>query len=488
MRIILDTDLNFPSDDFQALLLLLNDPRIDLLGCCAAAGNTWAEEVAANLEQALRMAGHSHVPVLAGPRFDEFSPGRELALSFKARSPSAFTGAYEKSSEPRRWIAGDRSRWQARCPAGEFLAEVASSHATSINLACIGPLTNIAVALKQCPDLPRIVRRVFVMGGYFSPSGSPAARPDFNVWFDPDSAQAILNSGMNVMLLPREVCRSACVNPEFIKAVCDRTAGLAGLFADDFFGMAIQHGPHMALCDQLLAAIIRNPDLILATERGHVSVDCSHSPTRGFTAFRPSADGPVELIRQIVPDAFRSTLLTWLDAMQCQPAPACDRLASPRFQYLIQAQLEDAPVAICELHQDGDTFRIAPLQHVRSAAEFVRHAGLLVDLLLRMLRRQPSARLNPFTIKRIEQLVCDNLSCAKIVVMAKTPDGDCCGVTCLRPSSMPPLPNSDVASWFNFADEPPDRNRIRRMLRDTARRLIDDSRAKHPLPIGPEPA
>src|SRR5262249_25298735 len=104
MRVYLDTDLNFPSDDFQALLLLLAASDVQLLGCGAAAGNTWAEEVFANIHLAKSVLLEGGLPIWHGVPHGRFAERRRAALQIKSNQRRSFIGAFEKSKSPRSWV------------------------------------------------------------------------------------------------------------------------------------------------------------------------------------------------------------------------------------------------------------------------------------------------------------------------------------------------------------------------------------------------
>jgi purine nucleosidase len=315
MKLILDTDLNFPSDDFQALLLILQDQRWELLGCCAAAGNTWAEEVEVNIRQALDLAGSPHIPVFPGAGFESFTHQHSWAKDLKSRRIRSFIGAHEKSDRPRERITRNRPKTNHHRDAAGFLVEMSQKYSEELVLLCIAPLTNVAKALQLEPNLPGFLRRVHIMGGNFAETGAKARHIDFNFWFDPLAAQTVLNSGLSIVLLPLDICRAAAVDPGFIRQVRAFNRGLAGIFVDDFLGMAKQHGSHMPLWDQLLALVFRQPDLITEIAEGYVQVDRSLTVNRGRSQFRPGPGGQVRLIRGIDRRRVRETLLTFLAEM-----------------------------------------------------------------------------------------------------------------------------------------------------------------------------
>lgn len=444
MKLFLDTDLNFPSDDFQSLLLLLAEERVELLGCGAAAGNTWAEEVAANLGQALALVGRAGVPIHAGRTFTSFQPSMASARELRERRARSFIGAFEKSDSPRPWVlgAGDGPETQAAAA----IAGLARRHPGELAVACLGPLTNLADALAADPAVAGLLRRVWVMGGHFQPDGTEAERPDFNVWFDPVAAAAVFGSGAPVTLLPLEVCAAAAVHPGFVSQVCEFHEGAAGLFVDDFLGMVEQHGSRMPLWDQLLALVLLDPDVVTARDRGWIEVIRGHA-AGGRTAFRADPAGPVELVRAVDRERVRDALLRRVAGLREVAYCRAAAFATPRFLYHAQEILERLPLHFLESRTACGGYVDLPAEVVRSAGRFAERADPLVELLRRAKERgelwPPAPRadaantagtpLDHEAVKEMEGLFFRRFAQVVAVAVAAGDDGVPHGFTCLAP-------------------------------------------------------
>jgi inosine-uridine nucleoside N-ribohydrolase len=332
MKLIHDSDLNFPSDDSGALLLLLGDPRRELVACTAAAGNAWAEEVEENLAMILAIVGSAHVAIAAGPSHQLFSADREQACLLKATGRRSFVGAHEKGPCPREWIAGTGDSRADRPRGPELIVDLCRRFRGDIQLVCTGPLTNLARALSLSPQLSGWVDRVYIMGGNLAPPPPAGAEVDFNFWFDPESAHTVLASGLPILLLPADVCRATRTTADLARLISRFAQGRAGLFADEFAGMLEQHGADMPLMDQLLALIVRDPTLVTDLEIGHLDVLTS-GPLRGRTTLRPTSYGSVCAVRAVdgsrVERLFGEALAA-LDQTAPQPLP---QLPSLRLRY-----------------------------------------------------------------------------------------------------------------------------------------------------------
>lgn len=461
MKLFLDTDLNFPSDDFEALLLLLSDTRVELLGCGAAAGNTWAEEVAANLEHALSLIGREEIPVYDGQKFTSFLTSMVQACELREQKTRSFVGAFEKSVSPRPWVLGNSGN-ESRRGAAEAIVELARRYPGELIVMCTGPLTNLAAALEIDPSIALMLRRVYVMGGHFKSDGTSADNADFNVWFDPIAAVKVFDSGAQVLILPLNVCKSAAVDPEFVSQVCVNDNGAAGLFVDDFLGMVEQHGNRMPLWDQLLALVMLDSDVVTDSARGRVDVSLSGPLTAGLTVLHPCPAGSVELVRTVDRELVRTSLIRRVSGLWNISYRRPRVFATPRFLYHMQERLERSPLHFLELRNAGGTYMDLVPEIVRLAERFVERAEPLVKLLLMAKMRGelwPPAPLTDAAIKtatpinfeaekEMERLFFRRFEQVDAIAVATGEDGVPHGFTCL--SLLTPVRRREMNEQFGF--------------------------------------
>ena len=106
---------------------------------------------------------------------------------------------------------GEMYTWSPRDASDEMLYQLTQLPAQSLSIVCLGPLTNLAVAIqrdgKHLPALSK-VKRIFVMGGCIHqpiPGGNVTPHAEFNFYADPDAAQVVLQSGLPITLVPLDV-------------------------------------------------------------------------------------------------------------------------------------------------------------------------------------------------------------------------------------------------------------------------------------------
>lgn len=189
-HIILDTDPGI--DDSLAFLLALASPEIELKGITTVHGNVSINQVTKNALSILELAKASHIPVYKGC---DVPLVKESLISPETHGDSGL--GYAKLSEPQTKVQGQHG--------SDFIIEEIMSHPKEITLVAIGPLTNIALAIRQEPRIVENVKEVFIMGGAIQAAGNTTALAEFNTYVDPHAAHIVFHSGMPMILTPLDV-------------------------------------------------------------------------------------------------------------------------------------------------------------------------------------------------------------------------------------------------------------------------------------------
>ncbi|MBK8824932.1 MAG: nucleoside hydrolase [Anaerolineales bacterium] len=202
-HIVLDTDPGI--DDALAILLALASPEIVLDGISAIHGNASTAQVTTNALSILELAKASHVPVYKGCEIPLVQP------SLLSPETHGNTGlGYANLSAPL-----NQARAQHGC---DYLIEQIMSHPKEITLVAIGPLTNVALAIRKEPRIVENVKEVFIMGGAIRHQGNTTPLAEYNTYVDPHAAHMVFHSGMPMTLTPLDVTYQ-CI---FLKEDLDR--------------------------------------------------------------------------------------------------------------------------------------------------------------------------------------------------------------------------------------------------------------------------
>jgi inosine-uridine nucleoside N-ribohydrolase len=189
-RIIIDTDPGI--DDAMAILYAIAAPDIELLGLTTIFGNVTTEIGTRNALQLLELAGVV-VPVARGA---DKPLRRELA------PPADFVHGAQGFGEV---LLPPPSRKVDPRPAARFIAETILENPGDITLVAVGPLTNLALALREAPEITTAVGKVVVMGGAVRTGGNVTEHAEANIWNDPDAAAEVFAADWPLTLVGLDV-------------------------------------------------------------------------------------------------------------------------------------------------------------------------------------------------------------------------------------------------------------------------------------------
>jgi len=243
-RVIIDCDPGI--DDAIALLLAFASPGIEIVGVTTLAGNIPLPLTQANARRICEIGGRADLKVFAGCGRPLLYPRREGAAAFHGADGLGGTHLPEPTLP-----------LQAQHAVGFIIDQVRTAPG-EITIAVLGPMTNLAAALAMAPDIADKIKRVVFMGGAAFCPGNITAQAEFNFWFDPHAAQAVLASNMRLVMFGLDVTNKAAITPQRIRRL-RRSGPIGDLSARmlDFYANA--GGGH--LHDPCVTACLIKPEL-----------------------------------------------------------------------------------------------------------------------------------------------------------------------------------------------------------------------------------
>ncbi|MCG7428112.1 nucleoside hydrolase [Helcobacillus sp. ACRRO] len=340
-------------DDALALAHILCQDDVTITGIAASGGNVSTVQVAANTRGWLALAGRTDVPVHTGHALPlawhhgppAFAAGRtEPEYADLTHGPTG-AGYAQLPDVPVGPSTGDGEPAADGRDAARAWVEAARAHPGELIGVLLGPATNLALALELEPELPRLLKRLFIMGGAFNYRGNTHPTTEWNVTFDPEATAAVIRAfgGAHLsghtphapVIAPIEATEAVVMAPARLQAILDGAAayghdlatgwgavlnqlGEALRFYFEFHEwdglgcLAHTHDPFVLACAVDWA---RNPSAGLPwaeTAMAPVDVECAGTLTRGETVAdwlgRWGREPNAELIRTIDADAFLQTL------------------------------------------------------------------------------------------------------------------------------------------------------------------------------------
>ena len=222
--IIIDTDPG--QDDAAAILLALASPEeINVLGITAVAGNVPLPLTQKNARIVCELAGKVDVPVFAGC---DAPIARKLVTAEHVHGKTGLDGP--TLPDPTMPLQDQH--------AVDFIIESLRERPSgTVTLCPLGPLTNIATALQRAPDITERVQEIVLMGGAYFEVGNITPAAEFNIYVDPEAADIVFKSGIQITVMPLDVTHKALVTPDRINALRARKTKVCDAMADmvDFF-------------------------------------------------------------------------------------------------------------------------------------------------------------------------------------------------------------------------------------------------------------
>lgn len=191
-KIIIDTDPGI--DDAIAILFALQSPHFRPLGITTVAGNIGIRTTTRNAGRILALARRDDIPVVAGATGPLVRPGFDTAdihgadglggVAFPEPNAPASDGAVS-------WIE----------------EQLEAAEAGTVDILALGPLTNMALLVRDRPAAARRIGRIIAMGGAVHEPGNIGARSEFNIFADPEAAETVFRAGLPLTLIPLDVTR-----------------------------------------------------------------------------------------------------------------------------------------------------------------------------------------------------------------------------------------------------------------------------------------
>ncbi|MEM7118337.1 MAG: nucleoside hydrolase [Chloroflexota bacterium] len=301
--IIFDTDIGLGTpraeiDDGAALIMLLRGLGDEVAAITAVHGNTTQNNVIHNTRRLLSYLEREDIPLGRG----------------------AAHGLIEDKAWFAEWQAeyGETPTWPAEPAlplAAPLIVETVQQNPGKVTILAVGPLTNLALALRLAPDIVGKVKQIVAMGGSF---GQTELRPEFNAACDPEAAQAVLTAGWPIQLIGLNITKQIPFSRAFFASLADDNLATALLKqqAPGWIARVEAMGwgaDDCSLHDALAVAAAMEPRLF-TWEKTAVSVDLHPTEMRGVTHMLPPQAGKptLEVATAVDVDACRALIEKYL--------------------------------------------------------------------------------------------------------------------------------------------------------------------------------
>ncbi|MCC0080208.1 MAG: nucleoside hydrolase [Rhodobacter sp.] len=271
-KIIIDTDPG--QDDAVAILLALASSELEVLGITCVAGNVPLALTEVNARKVCELAGRADMRVFAGC---DRPLMRRLITAEHVHGKTGLDGVA---------LPAPTMPLQSAHAVDFLIDTLRAEPAGSVTLVPIGPLTNIAMAMRKAPDIVGRIAEIVLMGGAYFEVGNITPAAEFNIHVDPEAAEIVFRAGCPLVVMPLDVTHKALTTRPRIEAL--RALGPVGQVVaswTDFFerfDMEKYGSEGAPLHDPCTIAYLLKPELFTGREI-NVEIETGSALTLGMT-------------------------------------------------------------------------------------------------------------------------------------------------------------------------------------------------------------
>ena len=310
--VVFDTDSGLFGDDGAALVMLLRSPAQAVIhGITVTPGNVWPAQGAEYVFHILELLKRPQVPVFTGaetPLVNSAAMARETEKRWGALT---YTGAFTQDPAAVKPAPGAQltNRKPHREGAVAFLIAEVERYPGELTILAIGPMTNIALALRLKPEVETEIKQIVFMGGNIRVAGNASPAAEFNFWFDPEAARIVLRSRIPMKaMFGLDICNLAVLRKAEFDQIASAHTPIADLFREDLgnrYPGFLQHPDATAhMWDSLAAAYLIDPGFVTKSETRYLDVQTAWGQFYGSTT---------PLDRRLAPDATPVSVMLELD-------------------------------------------------------------------------------------------------------------------------------------------------------------------------------
>jgi len=301
--VIEDNDYLGPvGSDMESALILLADPAVKVLGFTVVTGDAWRDEETQALLRYLEIA-RADVPVYPGAEFPLVNSKARMTTWEAAYGKLAWKGAFNDPDLPPGGFHPDAPYAITPDPAGAprtkpqsesavaYMIRMVHAHPHEITILAAGPMTDLALAIRQDPAFAGLAKELVFMGGMVDGNmqqvtDSKDFFTDFNLVFDPEAAHIALTADWAKITCIGSVTLKTRVDQALIDRVAAVGTPIARLIA--------QYVHKFPMWDELAAAYVADPTVATRTVEGYMDVEIEHGMGYGQAHvwgedFRPHA-------------------------------------------------------------------------------------------------------------------------------------------------------------------------------------------------------
>ncbi len=287
-KVIIDQDARGPlTTDINAILMFAQSPDVDVLGVTIVAGDQWVKEETLHTLRALEIAGRPDIPVVPGALYPLINSKEESEWWESQFGEFAAKGAWlQRRYHDPDFVPplpeGDPQTKPLNEHAVDFIIRMVHKYPGEVTIYAGGPLTNIALAIRQDPEVVTLSKQLILMGGGFNVGMGGIhrinGRREFNWWFDPEAVRIVMSAPWKkIVMTPVDISVKTRLSDDVKNAVAKADTPLAKYIA--------QYARPSYMWDEIAVAAFLDPTIITKQDELYVNIDIGHGAGYGQAIF-----------------------------------------------------------------------------------------------------------------------------------------------------------------------------------------------------------
>ncbi|MGD8405092.1 MAG: nucleoside hydrolase [Anaerolineales bacterium] len=308
--VIFDTDM--AHEDMFSALYLLSHPNVDLKAITVTGtGEVHCEPGVVNALGLVTLSDHVEIPVSCG-REQPLAGNHEFPTEWRQAADAAYGVDIPDGGEP------------SKLDAEDLIIDIIRNSNEPVTIIAVGPMTNIAGAIRKEPGITSNIKAIYIMGGAVNVDGNVGnsgvgidnQHAEWNIYIDPVAANIVFNSGAPVTLVPLDATKDVPITRKFYNSLSNYLNTPSANFVQEMLSANLDFvdSGGLQFWDTLTSAIFTD-ESIASFEEIQLSVVEGEGPDSGYT--KPDSTGPtIRVATSAERGKFESiflTILNWED-------------------------------------------------------------------------------------------------------------------------------------------------------------------------------
>ena len=262
-KIIIDTDGGH--DDALALMLLIKSGMFDIKAITTVAGNSVIKKATRNTQAIVNLLQVQNIPIYSGQK----NPLKRKLVVAVVHGKSGLDG-----------LDVSKTKVKLSYDAEDKIIDLVKKNPKQITILTIGPLTNIARAIKKAPKIIPLIKKMVIMGGAINVPGNKNRVAEFNFFVDPEAAEIVFKANVKKILIPLDPCNKIILSLDYFRKLkkTNQYIVIESMMKHFISGIKKHEGTSGALVYDVIAAYylinpkastLKHMDIVIETKGEH---------------------------------------------------------------------------------------------------------------------------------------------------------------------------------------------------------------------------